>query len=100
MAARGPRGAWRLALLLPHPPLSLFYLFAMRSGRVPPAISVAVALAVFPALSLLLGLPGRAAETPDGRRGSRLLTALAIVELLWALVCIAIVNVAAVWRLS
>jgi hypothetical protein len=99
MAARGRRRAWRLALLLPHPPLSLLYLLAIRTDRLPPVVSVAVALAALPLLSLLLGLRGRT-EDPRERSGSPVLAALAVVELLWALLCIAIVNVAVVWRLS
>ncbi len=99
MAAGGPRRAWRLALLLPHPPLSLLYLLAIRTGRLPAVVAVAVALAVLPLLSLLLGLRGRT-EDPTHGHGSRWLTVLAVAELLWALLCIAIVNVAQVWRLS
>ena len=100
MAARGPRGAWRLVLLLPHPPLSLLYLLAIRTGRLPPVVSVAVGLAVFPLLSLLLGLRGRTEGMTKQPRGNPLLTALAIVEIFWAFLCITIVNIAVVWRLS
>jgi hypothetical protein len=101
MAARAPRRAWRLALLLPHPPLSLLYLLAIRSGRLPPLIVVAVGLALLPLLSLLLGFRhGTEEASEEQRRGDFLVTALAAVEILWALACIAIVNIAAVWRLS
>jgi hypothetical protein len=99
MSARAPRRAWRLALLLPHPPLSLLYLLAIRSGRLPPLVAVAVGLAVLPLLSLLLGFWGRG-DDPRERSRSPVLTALAVGELLWALLCITIVNVAEVWRLS
>jgi hypothetical protein len=103
MGAPSPRRAWRLALLLPHPPLSLLYLLAIRSGHLAPAVSVAAGLAIFPLLSLVLGGRRRARETaeePRRRLEDPLLTALAIVELSWAVLCITIVNIAAVWRLS
>jgi hypothetical protein len=100
MAARAPRRAWRLALLLPHPPLSLLYLLAIRGGRLPPVVAVAVGLAILPLLSLLLGFRQGAGEASEQRRGDFLLTSLALVEILWALVCIAIVNIAVAWHLS
>jgi len=98
MVARGTRRAWRVALLLPHPPLSLLYLFAMRAGRVRPHLGPVIGLAVFPLAALLLGIGLRAGKSVKSL--DALVTALAVVELVWALACIAIVNVAAVWRLS
>ena len=100
MAARAPGRAWRLALLLPHPPLSLLYLLAIRTGRLRPIVAVAVGLAILPLLSLLLGFRHGTGDASEQRRGDFLVTALAVVEILWALVCIAIVNIAVAWRLS
>ena len=88
---RGRR--WQAALLALQPPLSLAYLLAMRSGLARPSFVAVVALLALPGAWLLCrratGAPARAAGT-----------AIAVAELLWALVCGVIVNIAHVWRLD
>ena len=88
-------GAW---LLLPFPVLSLGYLFAVRAGTLEPRYAPLIVLAALPAAALVTGVLGlRAAAAGEG--GWQIgVVVLAVVELVWAVLALAMVGFAIAWR--
>ena len=89
-ASRRTRTA-QLALLLFHPPVSLIYISAMRSGGLEPRLLPVVLLGLFPVIALLLDVVYRMNLRPRRPR-DLMVTALVLGEVCWAGFCIAIVN--------
>jgi hypothetical protein len=89
---RSPLRRW--ALLVPHPPLSLLYLFAVRHGRVHPRFAPLVVLAAFP-VAALAGAVRRLAAGPRSERSSAIaILCAAVIEVGWAVLALAIVGIA------
>lgn len=99
MAAGRRRRTPQLVLLLIHPPISLLYLFAMHSGGLEPRLVPMMLLGLFPVMALLLDVVYRIKGTPQRPR-DLLVTTLTLVEIVWAILCVAMVNFAIVWRLQ
>jgi hypothetical protein len=97
-ASRRTRTA-QLALLLFHPPISVLYLVTMRGGGVEPRLLPVVLLGLFPLMALLLDVVYRM-SIRSRRPRDVLVTALALGEVLWAVLCIAAVNAAAIQPLA
>lgn len=91
--------AWQIALLMTQPPLSAAYLLWMRAGA--PASRLAVAIfALLPAVAFAIGWRSRSRLDAEQRRWNSALLGLAIVEIAWSGVTLAIVDFAAAWRLD
>jgi len=88
-------GAW---LLLPFPVLSVGYLFAIRTGTLEPRCAPLIVLAALPAAALVGGVLGLRAA-PAGAGGWQVgVIAVAALELLWAVLALAMVGFAIAWR--
>ena len=91
MAASRRTRTTQLALLLFHPPVSALYLTAVQRGGLEPRLLPVVFLALFPLMALLLDVTYRMNVRPR-RPQDVLVSVLAVVEVVWALLCIVIVN--------
>jgi hypothetical protein len=84
----------RWALLLPHPPLSLLYLLAMRHGRVYPRFAPLLVLTAFP----VAAFAGAVLRLVTGRKSERAVSiaivCTALIELAWATLALWIVFIA------
>jgi hypothetical protein len=86
---------WQLGLLLPHPILTLFYLLAVRAGRVDPSFTPVVALALLPVVSTLVGAAQlRRLDAASPRGGQIVLLALAALEVSFTVLASAVVGFA------
>ena len=88
---------WQIGLLLPFPPLSLLYLLAVRAERLAPGFGVLLGLMLLPLASLVVGVfavRGRRA----GLRTQVVLLAIAVAELVWAVLALAMAGFAVAWH--
>jgi len=86
---------WQLVLLLPHPILTLLYLFAVRAGRVHPSFVPVGALVLLPLLSTLVGAAQlRRLDDASPRGGQIVLLALAALEMSFTVLAMAVVGFA------
>jgi hypothetical protein len=79
-------------LVLPYPPLSLLYLLAVRWERVEPSFTPLVLLAALPLAAVVLGIRGLLGGRERGWHAA--LLAVAVVELLWAVMASAMIGFA------
>ena len=85
-------------LLVPQPPLSLLYLFAVRDQRIVPRFAPLLVLALFPVASVVIGVLARGLSRPDDRRRRAALIAVAVLQLAWTVAAQAMVGFAIAWR--
>ena len=81
-------------LLMTYPAASLAYLFAVRAGAIAPRFEVAGLLALAPLAASPIALRAWQSERPR----AWLLVTAAVLELLWALLTLAITGFAIAWR--
>lgn len=96
MAERLPRYLlWQIALLVPHPVLTVLYLFAVRADRVAPSFVPVVSLAVLPLSAAVLGVRRLFPARPTGARGAQMvLLAVALLEISFTVLAAAVVGFA------
>ena len=95
---RGSRGKlWQALLLLPHPPLSLLYLTAVREERLEPSFTPLLALGVFP-VSAALASAFRFTRARHLDRAEVALAVLALLETVWAVLALAMAGFTIAWR--
>jgi hypothetical protein len=89
-----PSALRRWALLVPHPPLSILYLLAIRHNRVHPRFAPLVVLAIFP-VAALADAVRRLAAGPRSERGTSIaILCVAAIEIAWAVLALTIVGLA------
>jgi hypothetical protein len=95
------RGSLRTTslLLIPQPPLSLLYLWAVRERLVSPAFTPLMLLAVLPLLALVACV-FQSQHEDSGRARRVTILAIAVAELSWAVLSLAIVGFAKAWRIG
>ena len=89
-----PSALRRWLLLVPHPPLSLLYLLAVRHGRVHPQFAPLVVLSAFPVLALAFAVRRLAAGRRNERGMSIAILCAALIEIAWAVLALSIVGIA------
>ena len=94
-----PPARLQAALLLPAPVLSVVYLLAVRAATVPPHFAPLVALGALPAVAAVSNALALWRTSPPRHGGWRAgMLAVAVAELAWILVALAMIGFAIAWR--
>lgn len=88
---------WQVLLLLPHPPLSLLYLTAVREERIAPSFTPLLVLGAFPVFAALASTV-RFARSRRLDRVQLALAGLAAIEVGWAVLALAMAGFTIAWR--
>src|SRR5262245_14234525 len=94
----GDATRWQIVLLLACPVLSVGYLLAIRAGKLEPRYGPVIVLATLPAAVLVGSLVGLRTAPPGEGASHAGMLALAVLELAWTVIALAMVGFAIAWR--